>query len=202
MQYTISRRMTVEDIRYTFDERQAMEATAYLLGLNGGQMNYTKTIKLLYLSDREALSRGLGSITTDIYKSLDYGPVTSSIYDCIKYGNGKIWNQYIRRNGYTVELIDSPDFEMLSIGARKILKGIYDKFKDWDWDKVVEFCHGNLPEWENPHGSSTPISIESILDATVESEDLESIRESLLEDSAIQRNNYGMMHKGTADGDR
>ena len=192
----------MNDIKYTFDERQAMEATAYLLSLNGGQMNYTKTIKLLYLSDREALSRGLGSITTDIYKSLNFGPVTSSIYDCIKYGNGKIWNEYIRKNGYTVELIAQPAFEMLSIGARKILKSVYDKFSEYSWREVVDFCHSNLPEWENPHGSSMPISIESILDTSVEPEDIESVRESLLEDSAIQRNNYGIMHKGDTNGDR
>ena len=192
----------MDDIKYTFDERQAMEATAYLLSLNGGSMNYTKTIKLLYLADREALSRGLGSITTDIYKSLNLGPMTSSIYDCIKHNIGKFWNDYIKKDGYTIELIRDLSYEMLSIGERKILKSTYDKFRKNTWIEVVDFCHRNLQEWEDPHGSSIPISIESILAATVEPENLEYVRESLLEDSAIQRNNYGLMHKGDANGDR
>lgn len=192
----------MDDIKYTFDERQAMEATAYLLSLNGGRMNYTKTIKLLYLADREALSRGLGSITTDIYKSLNLGPITSSIYDCIKHDIGKFWNNYIKRDEYTIELISDLSYEMLSIGERKILKSTYDKFRENTWLEVVDFCHNNLQEWEYPCGSSIPISIESILTATVEPENLEYIRESLLEDSAIQRNNYKLMHKGDANGDR
>ncbi len=40
-----------------FDEVRATQAAAVLLKLAGGQMNYTKLIKLLYLADKQTLAR-------------------------------------------------------------------------------------------------------------------------------------------------
>jgi hypothetical protein len=40
-----------------FDEKKATEVAAFLLKMRGGKMSYLKLIKLLYLADRESLSR-------------------------------------------------------------------------------------------------------------------------------------------------
>jgi hypothetical protein len=60
-----------------FDERKATEAAAYLLRLRGGRMSYLKLIKLLYLADREALSRWGFSVTNDRHVSMPHGPHAS-----------------------------------------------------------------------------------------------------------------------------
>ncbi len=67
-----------------FDEEKATEAAALILSLRGGQMHYMKLIKLLYLLDREALSRWGIPVTTDTYVSMDHGPVVSAIYNLIR----------------------------------------------------------------------------------------------------------------------
>ena len=82
-----------------FEEEQATEAMVFLLGKSGGSMNYMKAIKMLYLADRDSLSMGHNSITTDSYKSLPRGPVTSNILDCIRWNVGEEWNEHIRTNG-------------------------------------------------------------------------------------------------------
>ena len=64
-----------------FNEVKATQAAARLLRNRGGRMSYMKLIKLLYLADREALSRWGRPITTDKYVSMDKGPVLSRVLD-------------------------------------------------------------------------------------------------------------------------
>jgi hypothetical protein len=40
--------------RYQFNEQKATQAAAFLIAANGGQINYMKLIKLLYLANRKA----------------------------------------------------------------------------------------------------------------------------------------------------
>jgi hypothetical protein len=54
-------------------EVKATQAAARLLQNRGGRMKFLKLIKLLYLADREALSRSGRPITTDSYVSMDNG---------------------------------------------------------------------------------------------------------------------------------
>ncbi|MGN0830742.1 MAG: hypothetical protein ACI4NI_05540 [Candidatus Ornithospirochaeta sp.] len=56
------------------------------------------------------------------------------------------------------------------------------------WE-LVDYCH-TLGEWEDPHGSSIPLSIESIIDNSVGEDRKSIILNELLECSLIQKNNY------------
>ena len=134
------------------------DATAYILYLNGKSMNYTKLIKELYFSDREALRTKGFSITGDIYYSMKKGPVLSNLLNLIKgtLADSKIqekWNDIFQRSGRDVISIKKENFSLksLSPNEEKILKTFSDKFKDMDWNDVVnnyahnpQFC----PEWD------------------------------------------------------
>lgn len=186
MQYSVS---------FVFDEHKATQASAYLLGLNKGRMNYMKLMKILYLSDRRFILDWGNSITTDNYVSMDNGPVISRIYDLIKDSNidtGTYWASCIRTIGYEVFLQKNPGVDCLSPMEMEIIERVNSEFEGFsEWD-LVDFCHKNLPEWQNPHGSSIQISIEDILSAEKKGEEYNQAIGEIQLAAEIQKSNYFM----------
>ncbi len=185
MQYSIS---------FVFDEMKATQAACYLLSLNAGRMNYLKMIKLLYLADRQYITDWSNSITTDCYVSMDNGPVTSRIYDLIKDSktdNGSYWASCIRTNGYDVFLMKEPgEYDRLSPMEMEVIAEISNRFESASaWD-VVKYCHENLAEWQNPAGSSIPITIEDIVKVVKSDKDRDECIEEMGLAASIQKNNY------------
>lgn len=185
MQYSIS---------FVFDEMKATQAACYLLSLNAGRMNYLKMIKLLYLADRQYITDWSNSITTDCYVSMDNGPVTSRIYDLIKDSktdNGSYWASCIRTNGYDVFLMKEPgEYDRLSPMEMEVIAEISNRFESASaWD-VVKYCHENLAEWQNPAGSSIPITIEDIVKVVKSDKDRDECIEEMSLAASIQKNNY------------
>lgn len=157
-------------IRFQFNEAKTTQATALLLKENGGKMNYMKIIKLLYLADREALSRWARPITGDSYVSMDNGPVLSKVLDKINSGRNPsgikpYWHKYISSpEGYKIKLLKrEPRFDELSKREKELLLSIFEKYKEYDQWQMVKICHDTLPEWRDPEGTSIPIRIEDIL---------------------------------------
>ena len=170
MQKPIRRRKMLT-VRYIFNEGKATEAAAFLLSLNGGRLPCLKLIKLLYISDRYSLSEYHASITTSSYYSLKYGPVTSEILDLIKHpedfsGNGA-WNSTIERQNYDVVLKKEFVPHYLSKSERMILAEIDNKYKGDGQFMLSEYSH-TFPEWKDPGDSRIPITIEDILQATIQ----------------------------------
>ena len=100
-----------------FDEAKAMQAAAYFLKLRGGQMHYINLIKLLYLTDREALIRWGAPVTTDRHASMDNGPVTSRILNLITEERPKpVWEKSISAplGEYEVRLLPDAPTDRLS----------------------------------------------------------------------------------------
>lgn len=165
-----------------FDEAKATQAAAYFLGLRGGQMHYIKLIKLLYLADREALLRWGCPITTDRHVSMDNGPVTSRILNLITEDRPKpIWSQYISApmGEYEVRLLRTAPTDRLSRAEETLMLEIFKQYGHRNrWDLINNVMH-NLPEWQDPKGSSIPISFRDILKAAGENE--EEIRAILRE---------------------
>ena len=185
MQYSIS---------FVFDEMKATQAACYLLSLNAGRMNHLKMIKLLYLADRQYITDWSNSITTDCYVSMDNGPVTSRIYDLIKDSktdNGSYWASCIRTNGYDVFLMKEPgEYDRLSPMEMEVIAEISNRFESASaWD-VVKYCHENLAEWQNPAGSSIPITIEDIVKVVKSDKDRDECIEEMSLAASIQKNNY------------
>ena len=186
-------------IAFVFDERKATQAACYLLSLNNGRMNYMKLIKLLYLSDRKYILDFSNSITTDCYVSMDNGPVTSNIYDLIKEGKkdtGSYWSSRIHTDDYDVCMIKhEPDYGYLSPMEMEIIGSIDEQFKNYkEWD-VVNYCHNNLREWQNPAGSMIRISIEDIIRAEKSGEKAEENIEETALAADIQKGNYRLMRE-------
>lgn len=156
-----------------FNERKVTEAAALLLDLRGGQMHFLKLLKLLYIADREALSRWGIPITNDNYVSMDNGPVLSRTYNLIRDGGSRFWSEYISAQfgDYEVRLRDKmPEIQKLSSAEEKLLNEIFAEFGNRNrWD-LVDATH-NFGEWQDPHGSSIPISIREILGALGEPEE-------------------------------
>jgi uncharacterized phage-associated protein len=71
-------------IEFEYSEKKAMQLSALLLKMNGGRMNYTKLIKLLYIIEREAMRRWDSPVIGDQYVSMANGPVLSRVYKRIK----------------------------------------------------------------------------------------------------------------------
>ncbi|MGH9611716.1 MAG: Panacea domain-containing protein [Bryobacteraceae bacterium] len=132
-------------------------------------MKYLKLIKLLYLADREALSRWSRPITTDNYVSMDNGPVLSQVLkridDGAAPGEPTFWTSHIVPCGdWDVILTADPSDGQLSKAEERVLDKIFEQFGHRNrWD-IVKFVH-TLPEWQDPSGSAIPIDYRDILKA-------------------------------------
>ncbi len=132
-------------------------------------MKYLKLIKLLYLADREALSRWGRPITTDHYVSMKEGPVVSNIYHLIGSeplpNDESVWHKHIRTvSNWDVELVSDPSNDELSQAEEDLLNEIFQAHGHKNRWELVEETH-KLPEWKNPGTSSIPITYREILKA-------------------------------------
>jgi uncharacterized phage-associated protein len=152
-----------------FNEVKATQAASLLLRLHGGQMNYMKLIKLLYLLDRTALLRWGRPVTTDRHVSMPRGPVVSNIYNLILEepppGLESPWHRHISEpQSYTVGLVSDPGNTELSLAEEDLINEIFREHGRKSQWALVDLCHA-LPEWQDPDGSAIPIGIGDILRA-------------------------------------
>ncbi|MEK6711852.1 MAG: Panacea domain-containing protein [Nitrospinota bacterium] len=162
-------------MRFVFNERKAAHAASLLLMRHGGRLKYLTLIKLLYLADRRSLVETGYPITGDRFVSMDKGPVLSIVKDLITWEPDEEttpWHEYIVRQGlYDVSLkIQNPNLDELSKYEIQILEEIDEEFGGMNrWD-LVALTH-ELPEWEDPKGSSVEIDPADILRAENKSPD-------------------------------
>ena len=153
-------------MRLVFDRRKAAQAAAYIVHLHGGQINLMALIKLLYLADRAALLKTGYTITGDTMVSMPHGPVLSRIYDAAKWGDcdGDPWYEYLSEiDGHRVSLtVAEPATNKLSDYETHTLRAIHEKFGQLSQWQLRDLTH-KLPEWKDPHGSSTPIETADVL---------------------------------------
>jgi uncharacterized phage-associated protein len=150
-----------------FNERKALQATAYVLRLAGGRLNYMKLLKLLYLADRTALiERGL-PVTTDRPVSMRYGPVLSNTYSLIRdQAMPNVASEFARfvvqAEPYEVKLEGDPGEDELSRYEKALLERMWREHGSKTQWELVDYTHG-LPEWTDPADSSLEIRAEEIL---------------------------------------
>jgi uncharacterized phage-associated protein len=151
-----------------FNEKKATQLAAAFIDREGGSINYTKLIKLMYLADRKALLSWERTITGDNYVSMTLGPVLSATYDLIKSGRDpkSPWFTHIsERNNYEVALREPCLPKNLSRAEERVIDEIFDQYGQMDYEELIEVVH-KFPEWEDPgSGSSSPISIRKIFEA-------------------------------------
>jgi uncharacterized phage-associated protein len=157
-------------MRPRFRERKATQASALLLELSGGSMNYYVLLKILYLADRKALLDWGQPITFDDYVSMDHGPVPSTTCDLVRgtgaAATGTYWAEHITEpHHYQVALRASTDNDGLSDAEIELLRDLHSRYGRMTWRQLRELCHEMLPEWRDPQGSSVRIEYEAILRA-------------------------------------
>lgn len=151
------------------DEIKAAQITARFIKKQNGTdtQNYTKTMKLLYLVEREAMKRWNVSLMGDALCWMDRGPVLSGVYDRIKgkpvFG-GTQWEKWFTTRGYNLALLDDPGEDHLAEPILNLIDTLHERYKDVGWEKTVDIvhriCHGEQPG--EPNGTSLPIDREVI----------------------------------------
>ncbi len=173
-----------------FDERKVAQSAAYFLLQQGGQMPNLKLAKLLYLADRESLSRYGYQISGDRLVSMPHGPVLSITNNLM---NGDLTSC---EDGWASLMLDREDYEIalqdgisidrlksLSVADREILDCIWTEFGHLNKWQIRDYTH-TLPEWEDPDGSSNPIRFRDVLLAMGKSFDQAKAAESSESESA------------------
>jgi len=181
--------MSDAPIKFRFNEAKATEAAAWLLKREQGRMNYLRLIKLLYIADRESLTKFGRPITGDDFVSMKKGPVLSNVLHIIRddgWTEPQIWPNHIEKNeDYTVHLVKDPGADNLSAAETDLLDVILaSHWGKTQWE-MVDYTH-TFPEWKDPGHSVSPIHVEELLRAAgVSDEKIDKIREDASEDAFL-----------------
>lgn len=150
-----------------FDARKAAQVAAVFCQKAGGSINVLKLVKLIYLADRESMSKSGAPITNDRFVAMKHGPVVSETYNYIKgEAEAEAWSDLIsdRANhmvGLTRELTKQ-DVGELSRFELKVLDAIWEQFGAKSQWELVDWTHEHCDEWDDPGDSSRIISHERI----------------------------------------
>jgi hypothetical protein len=148
-----------------------IQSCAYVLRKYDHHLNYTKLIKLLYLSDKEALRDSIQTISGDSYVSMKNGPVLTTLFDLIK-GSAEdkdaqsLWNARFCRDGYDlVSLSDRIPNGELSRYEKEVIDKTDSRFHDKTYSEMIQYVHRSdvCPEWRDPGRGAVPIQFEDVL---------------------------------------
>jgi uncharacterized phage-associated protein len=153
-----------------YNIRKAAQVTTFFAIKQGGAIEVLKVAKLLYLADREFLSRYNFPILFDCFVSMPHGPVTSMT---LNYINGMEerrdhWEDFVvgragNKVGVSRQDMSFDELDELSDAEVHVLEATWDQFGHMSSWAVRNYTHANCPEWEDPHGSSNPIPYERVL---------------------------------------
>ena len=178
---------------FDFDIQKTIAAIGYLIQREGGEVNFFLALKMLYVADKDALIQWGKPIIGDDFVSMDKGPVLSKTYNFFK-GTGPedqqaLWNGALtERVNHVVRLIREVDLGVLSEREVEALESARLQINSMPPWRVPRWLHDTCPEWQDPHGSSTPIDPATILRFAGKTE--EEIREIEKENDEIRFLNY------------
>ena len=160
----------------TYNPRKASQTVAYFAMQTGeNEINVLKAVKLVYLADRENISRSGFPILDERRVSMRNGPVNSLTYNHLK---GEVhpeldggWSEFVEdQRGHLVGLanhsISEDDLDELSDDEVETLRIVWRKFGALDQWELVDFTHdkNNIPEWSHPkEAGSVTIPLEKIM---------------------------------------
>lgn len=148
-----------------YDARKAAQVGAFFALKEGGKINILKVAKLLYLAERESMAQYDEPMFYDKLVSMPQGPVTSITLNLI---NGEVsdpsWGDLLSRDdNHTVHVASECKFENLDRLSRsdlRILEELWQRFGHMTGYQLRDWTHDpkNVPEWQDPLGSSLAIS--------------------------------------------
>jgi len=154
-----------------FTSRKVAQIAAIFASKSGNTINLMKLIKLMYLSDRESMSRYGLPISFDHLVSMDHGPVLSRTLNLINGAvggtDGAQWEEWIDdRDRYDVSLrreFSREDLDQLSNADLEVIDSIWRDFGHMDQWMLEDYTHKNCAEWTDPDHSVKPISEQDLL---------------------------------------
>ena len=157
-----------------YNAKKAAQTIAYLALKNGGKpLEVLKAVKLVYLADRESIALYGFPIQDEARVSMPLGPVNSKTYAYIQGEQEQgvaDWSEYLQdRENHMLALarntITFADLDELSDADALVLDKVWDRFGPMGKWELVHWTHNptNLPEWEDPQGSSAPIPLARIM---------------------------------------
>lgn len=154
-----------------YNPRKAAQVIAYFASKTPNRrLNVVKAVKLVYLADRQSIATFGFPILDEHRVSMPKGPVNSTTY---RFINGESedagWSEFLRdREDHEVSATNQGmenGWDELSEADIACLEEVWKKFGTMNqWD-IVKWTHNenNIPEWEDPDGSSYLIPLGRIL---------------------------------------
>jgi uncharacterized phage-associated protein len=156
-----------------FSEKKAAQAAAFFLHRASGRMPVLKLMKLLYLAERHSYELFGEPIIGDKLVSMEHGPVLSQTLNKINGMSQSApdgWDCWVAdREGHDVALRDpsrirSPEQDLLELSDAEldVLSDTWGKFGHLSKYELRDLTHEICGEWEDPDGSSSPITFERL----------------------------------------
>lgn len=177
-----------------YDPRKAAQTVAFFALKEGGAINVLKVVKLVYLADRESLRQRGHPIQYENRFSLPHGPVNSATLDYLNgsYRDDGGWSDFLRDRanndvGLATQNMTLGALDELSKREIGILEQVWSQFGQMNGYDLADWTHDNIPEWQNPNGSSLPIPLDRMMAAVGLEQSVQRAREleSLDQDSAL-----------------
>lgn len=162
-----------ENVR-TFDSGKAAQVITYFALKSGDKgIGILMAIKLVYLADRENIKRAGVPILNEPRAALPNGPVNDLTYAFAKgeFVDAEGWSSFLQdKNEHTLQVVPGTTFADLDKLSRinlASLEAVWSEFGWWNVNALVNWTHkeGNVPEWSDPNGSSTEITLEAMMSA-------------------------------------
>jgi uncharacterized phage-associated protein len=141
-----------------FNARKAAQVITYFaLKAQDRKLPVIKAVKLVYLSDRDSIQHWGAPILDEPHVAMPHGPVNSYTYAHI---NGE-YDHMIS----ATEDVTADDLDELSEADIQCLERTWQRFGQMNRWELRDWTHdrNNVPEWEDPSGSSNPIPLERIM---------------------------------------
>ena len=131
-------------------------------------MGRKRLLALLYLADRESLTRNARPIIGGKLVAMKYGPIHSEVYNLIKgcHWDSQKWSEHFGNDAYRVVLSSDPGVSALSryeVGILNEISAKYAQLDDWDVADVTHVFDENIKSYVVD--KSTVISAEVLIEA-------------------------------------
>lgn len=146
------------------DSTKSTQAVARLLEKSGGEADYLRIVKLIYLADRlSILNRGI-PIVGGHYYSMRSGPTVGEIMHFTGSQSAPGWKEAISpRLGNRLTLTRKTPITALSESEIALLDSVVEQHSNLSTSELVEWCHQHCPEYEEVVFGRKEISVEAIL---------------------------------------
>jgi uncharacterized phage-associated protein len=155
-----------------FSEKKAAQVAAFFLHRAKGELEILKLMKLMYLAERASYKKFGEPLIGDKLVSMDNGPVLSITLNHMNRflpSEPDGWETWVSdRNNYLLALkkeVKDPkeDLLQLSDAELEILESVWQEFGGFGSFELADLTHTICEEWEDPHGSSIPITRSRLL---------------------------------------